>query len=303
MSGDSIYPDTLPGPRSLTFQSAERRGLSTDPGPRQVQPKQLDRLGIESVEFVYSHDEVAVFVDWLDNAIGRAGAWFLANWPNPKGGALVRRFIGEPSYPQYFPAVGWRVTATCEVRGRGLNPFFYESASGVGTRTFLNAYLVDMVYADAYTAAVGGEYEVADYWFSSGSFFVFGDGGGVYMAEGIGSLAMSVNLPPWLYEIEVGTGCGRIGAAWQETGVPFDRNLNLSQLSGDEIYYQSDGQIIEFGSVRATVAPYGEGDFVAYYLNPNVFPGCTVFFLNGVQVYSSTNPGGSPAATVPAISR
>jgi len=31
----------------------------------------------------------------------------------------VRRFIGEPSYPVYHPNVGWRVSARCEVRGRG----------------------------------------------------------------------------------------------------------------------------------------------------------------------------------------
>jgi hypothetical protein len=83
---------------------------------------QRDRHATQPVEFVFTHDQLATFTAWLDSTLVRAGAWFAANWPQPAGGSGVRRFVGEPSYPVYQPSRGWRVSAVCEVRGRGMPP-------------------------------------------------------------------------------------------------------------------------------------------------------------------------------------
>lgn len=125
------YPTSLPGPTAAPLQPAERRMLSNLPGPRQSRPMQFDRLAEQQVDFIFTHDELAVFTAWLDGDLVRAGAWFAATWPQLHGGVGVRRFIGEPSYPVHYPNVGWHVSASCEVRGRGelpddkVDPYYY----------------------------------------------------------------------------------------------------------------------------------------------------------------------------------
>lgn len=121
-----VYPPTLPGPTAAPLQGAERRMLSSTPGPRQARALQRDRLAQQQVTFVFTHAQVAVFAAWVASNLVRAGAWFAANWPLPQGGTGVYRFIGEPSYPEYLAGAGWRVSATCEVRGRGTLPKLAE---------------------------------------------------------------------------------------------------------------------------------------------------------------------------------
>jgi hypothetical protein len=117
-----VYPSALPGPIAAPFQAAERRLLSSLPGPRQARPLQRDRLAMQQVDFIFTHDELTSFMAWLDMTLVRAGAWFTSNWAQPQGGEGVRRFIGEPTFPTYYPNVGWHVSASCEVRGRGMAP-------------------------------------------------------------------------------------------------------------------------------------------------------------------------------------
>jgi len=116
------YPDALPGPISAPFQPAERRLLSSLPGPRNARPMQRDRKASQTLDFIFTHNELAIFEAWVDGALVRAGAWFAASWPQPQGGVGVRRFVGEPSYPTHYPQVGWHVVAEVEVRGRGELP-------------------------------------------------------------------------------------------------------------------------------------------------------------------------------------
>lgn len=132
-----VYPASLPGPISAPFQSAERRLLSSIPGPRQSRPMQRDRKASQQLDFIFTHAECAIFKAWLDADLVRAGAWFAASWPQPQGGVGVRRFVGEPSFPIYYPNVGWHVSANVEVRGRGMAPAgppggFVDSGGGWG---------------------------------------------------------------------------------------------------------------------------------------------------------------------------
>lgn len=116
------YPAALPGPLEAPFQYAERRMLSTLPGPQNARAMSRDRLGGQPVEFCFSHAQIAIWEDWVENELIRAGAWFASNWKQPSGGVGVRRFVGEPSFPVYYPNHGWRVQAVVEVRGRGELP-------------------------------------------------------------------------------------------------------------------------------------------------------------------------------------
>lgn len=116
------YPVTLPGPISAPLQSVERRLLSSLPGPRQSRALQRDRLAGQQVDFIFTNAQAAIFAAWVKNDLLAGGAWFSANWPQPQGGTGVRRFVGAPSYPQYMPTFGWRVSAVCEVRGKGRLP-------------------------------------------------------------------------------------------------------------------------------------------------------------------------------------
>lgn len=95
---------------------------SSLPGPRQLRAVQRDRGGVQSVDFFFTHAELAIFTAWLEDALISAGAWFSASWAIPMGGVAVRRFIGYPSLPVFFPNIGWRVTANVEVRGRSALP-------------------------------------------------------------------------------------------------------------------------------------------------------------------------------------
>lgn len=116
------YPSTLPGPVSAPIQSAERRLLSQLPGPRNSRPGQRDRIETQQLSFVFTFDETAIFDAWFKDDLSDGGAWFAASWPLPRGGIGVRKFIGALEWSEYFTNVGWRLNATCEVRGLGILP-------------------------------------------------------------------------------------------------------------------------------------------------------------------------------------
>lgn len=117
------YPATLPPPSMpLTHQPDDVRLTSSLPGPTQARPLSDDAGAAEQIQFVYTHDELATFLDWLQNDLIDGAAWFVADWPVPLGGSAVRRFVDAPSLPEPLPGIGWRVTAACEIRGRGVDP-------------------------------------------------------------------------------------------------------------------------------------------------------------------------------------
>lgn len=117
-----VYPDTLPCPQRAPYQRAERRALSSIPGQRRARALWRDRLGTEPVQFLLTFEQVAIWLAWFENEQLHGGAWFAATWRLPSGRDGVFRFIEPPSYPEFVPVVGWRVTAVMEVRGRGMPP-------------------------------------------------------------------------------------------------------------------------------------------------------------------------------------
>jgi hypothetical protein len=140
MAGIS-YPTSLPGPVRNPRRAAERRGLSTGPGPLQARARSRDWLADHELEFVYTPAEMAIFKDWWQDTLQYGGAWFAAHaWPSAdpavggvyqfKGGVrTVHRGLGIQ-----------RVMAAAQERGRGVDPqqlvCFYENFSdGLGPYT------------------------------------------------------------------------------------------------------------------------------------------------------------------------
>lgn len=116
------YPDTLPCPQRAPFTRREARARSSVPGQRRTRTLYRDRGGAESVQFLLTFDQTLIWRDWIDSDLLNGGAWFAATWRLPSGRNGVYRFIDTPSYPEFVPVVGWRVTALLEVRGRGMAP-------------------------------------------------------------------------------------------------------------------------------------------------------------------------------------
>ena len=90
---------------------------------RFTRPAQRDRLATQQLTFeLVDWADCMAFRQWYEVDLQRGGAWFSATWPLPQGWvSAVRRFVGQPRW-DYIVAIGWRVTAECQLRGRGLAP-------------------------------------------------------------------------------------------------------------------------------------------------------------------------------------
>jgi hypothetical protein len=118
-----VYPASLPPPSRVPRRAAERRGLSTGPGPLQARAKSRDWLADHDIEFVYTPAEMAIFKDWWHDTLQYGGAWFAAHdWPSAdpsvggvyqfKGGVrTAHRGLGNQ-----------RVQVVAQERGRGVDP-------------------------------------------------------------------------------------------------------------------------------------------------------------------------------------
>jgi hypothetical protein len=118
-----VYPASLPPPSRVPRRAAERRGLSTGPGPMQARAKSRDWLADHELEFVYTPAEMAIFKDWWQDTLQYGGAWFAAHdWPSAdpsiggvyqfKGGVrTAHRGLGNQ-----------RVQVVAQERGRGVDP-------------------------------------------------------------------------------------------------------------------------------------------------------------------------------------
>lgn len=126
-----VYPAALPPPIRAPFTPAERRLLSSAPGPRASRPLQRDNLATQDLEFIFTASECATWQAWLDGPLAHAGGWFASDWPHPAGGVHVRRFAGAPAAPQFYAGVGYRVTCSTELRGAGELPRDRSQARGI----------------------------------------------------------------------------------------------------------------------------------------------------------------------------
>ena len=121
LSMDATYPSYLPGPRTATITSTERRSLSEDGGPRDARAIQLDRLADQRCEFILSATEAGQFDVWWRVNLRRGGSWFASSWPHPQAVTATRKFTAAPSW-KLLGIGNWSVTADFEVRGRGQLP-------------------------------------------------------------------------------------------------------------------------------------------------------------------------------------
>jgi len=108
-----------------------------------------DRLGTEQVQFLLTFEETLIWRNWFDNEQLNGGAWFFASWRLPSGREGVYRFVDAPSYPEFIPPVGWRVTATLEVRGRGMAPQSHQPPEIDGDVAMLLHFDVDEPFVDS----------------------------------------------------------------------------------------------------------------------------------------------------------
>lgn len=117
------YPAGLPCPQTSTVTPAERRALSDPNRPRDARALQRDRLEFERITWPpMPIEQSEELLTWWRNDLTYGGAWFTASWPLPRGEvAAVRKFREQPKWG--FIAGGfWRLSALCEVRGRGAAP-------------------------------------------------------------------------------------------------------------------------------------------------------------------------------------
>jgi hypothetical protein len=133
------YPAGLPCPQTSTVTPAERRALSEPDRPRDARALQRDRLEFERITWPpMSAAESAEFDEWWRDTLTFGGAWFAAEWPLPRGMvSAVRKFRGQPRY-EFVSGKFWRVSALCEVRGRGLPPSTNEDLLLVGANLDFN---------------------------------------------------------------------------------------------------------------------------------------------------------------------
>jgi len=118
-----VYPAGLPCPQTSVVTPAERRALSQSDRPREARALQRDRLDYERITFppmpIEKSDEL---LTWWRDTLVFGGAWFSAPWPLPRGlVTAVRKFREQPRW-EFVPGGFWRLSALCEVRGRGELP-------------------------------------------------------------------------------------------------------------------------------------------------------------------------------------
>jgi len=119
------YPESLPCPQSSNVTAAERRMLSSAERPRDASPLQRDRLSYERVTWPpLTTTQSAALLAWWKDTLIYGGSWFAAAWPSPRGSVTqVRKFLEQPKW-DFVPGGFWRLSATIEVRGIGLEPTY-----------------------------------------------------------------------------------------------------------------------------------------------------------------------------------
>lgn len=116
-------PPTLPVPQTSTVTPAERRALSDSNRPRDARALQRDRLDYERITWPpMAPAKTQVLLDWWRDELIYGGAWFSATWPLPRGFVSAVRKMREQPRWQFVPGGYWRISALCEVRGRGEVP-------------------------------------------------------------------------------------------------------------------------------------------------------------------------------------
>lgn len=121
------YPESLPAPMGGKITPAERRLISSVAGRPNYRSAQRDYLGTREVSFIYTPAQAAIFREWWAKWLSRGAGWFVADWPLlPQRIGNVFRFTKPPTWALEGGTINgqgyWRVSATVEIRGRGMLP-------------------------------------------------------------------------------------------------------------------------------------------------------------------------------------
>ena len=121
------YPAKLPAPLSGRISPTERRFISEVPGRPNYRTRQRDYHGTKDIDFIFTPDEAETFRYWWAKWLARGAVWFVADWPLlPQRMRNVYRFTKPPTWALEGGAINgqgyWRVSATVEIRGRGMLP-------------------------------------------------------------------------------------------------------------------------------------------------------------------------------------
>ena len=121
------YPEGLPAPTTGSVTITERRKGSTIGGRKNFRTFQRDRHGQRTIAFTFTPMQAAIFREWWAEWLQCGGGWFAAEWPLPwTRGPSVFRFQDPPQWALIGGTPTgqgyWRVTATVEIRGRGMLP-------------------------------------------------------------------------------------------------------------------------------------------------------------------------------------
>jgi len=285
-----VYPDSLPCPQRAPFARRESRARSSIPGLRRTRTLWRDRGGSEQVQFLLTFEQVQTWLDWFENDQVQGGAWFAATWRLPSGRDGVYRFIDAPSYPEFIPIVGWRVTATLEVRGRGMAPQSHVGAIATleGVVAIANAGLgLDheqiMHSADGGATWAQNTTPVGQVWqaiVSSGTLRVAVSTNGTYqvMTSPVGSTVWTLRLPAttlqWqgitfaagLFVAVAGTGSGNRamtspdGITWTARTTPVSsmgQNPTLQGITHGLGLFVAVSSIVDFDGKCVMTSPDG----------------------------------------------
>lgn len=119
------WPVALPGPSMSVLKAAERRRVSSlVEGLQQVAGRQRDFSGEEEVQWEFTAEQALVFDDFWKDGLKFGGSWFVSTWPSAHTeDVAVRRFKTSPKW-SLIGHEYWRVSATLDVRGRGVAPMY-----------------------------------------------------------------------------------------------------------------------------------------------------------------------------------
>jgi hypothetical protein len=125
------YPAGLPRPQTSTVTPAERRALSNADRPREARNVQRDRLEYERITWPpMTIADCDTLLTWWRTTLIYGGAWFAATWPLPRGLVSAVRKLREQPRWQFVPGGFWRLSALCEIRGRGVEPAASQMCEG-----------------------------------------------------------------------------------------------------------------------------------------------------------------------------
>lgn len=119
MSDISYYPSALPAPLKWDMVPRERRARSGIDGKPATRNRQRDRIVDVQAQWLYTPEQMAVWVPWFETTLVLGLCWWYARLPGPGGWQLrVVHYRTETIRREHVAKGIYRISATLEQRGR-----------------------------------------------------------------------------------------------------------------------------------------------------------------------------------------